>query len=237
VRKEKRGKRGERNEATSCEPGTGRLSAHSSALPSMFPPSAQKGGKRQLGLMAADTDTSYLLGHIQGCCPQSLVCPLLREELPRIMPPPHEPLSTGCLLGDIGDFLVDVLVVTSELAQVLVKGHRIRNHTTRLLSVLSGEPDLRTTDYLDDKHEALKSVTIRTPLLHNNPSLIPISTASDKSLPTFVRLETRSTAFGRAHRRSLRTSLQTTGRPTLLGQRHWPSANPRLHRFLVAFLQ
>ncbi len=91
----------------------------------------------------------------------TLVHPLLEAELPRIITQAgSDALPNGCLLADIGDFLLDVVDILSELAHVVVNGKHIREHNRNRMSQLEQEPDLHTTDYLDDKHAALKYVYI-----------------------------------------------------------------------------
>jgi hypothetical protein len=90
---------------------------------------------------------------------ETLVEPLLQAELPRIMAESWEGQCPGvCLLTDIGDYLVRMLDMITELARALVYGSYIRDHMRDRLLELEDEHDLRTTGYLDDKHAALKLI-------------------------------------------------------------------------------
>lgn len=87
----------------------------------------------------------------------SLIHPLLQAELPQIIERHCDgQISNECLLADVGDFLVAVMDILSDLAQVAVHGNYIRDYWDDRRDILEQEPDLHTTDYLNDKHEGLK---------------------------------------------------------------------------------
>ena len=125
-----------------------------------------KGEKREETTTAmASADLSYLFQRVQSYNRQPRVGQIMREVLPEILlsleTNSELHCDTGCFLADIGGFLVNILAVASRLAETLVNGDYISNQTTQLMSLLASEPDLRSTDYLDDKHEALEWVPRR----------------------------------------------------------------------------
>ncbi|KAK9772949.1 putative C2H2-type domain-containing protein [Seiridium cardinale] len=102
-------------------------------------------------------DSLYFFDQIGGYSQRYSVCSLLEDSLSQIVEQyTRESQSHGCLLADMGDFLVTVMAITSEIAQHLVKGNHIIKYTSDRKSLL--EPDLSTADYLDDKHDALKKI-------------------------------------------------------------------------------
>ncbi|KAK0744874.1 hypothetical protein B0T21DRAFT_358586 [Apiosordaria backusii] len=106
-------------------------------------------------------DMLHLFDHEQACPEDSLVCGQLRGELRgliSLLQQQNSTVSTGCYLADLGNFLVKALYITSELARSMVKTQNIRGYTEDLATFLEQEPDLRSTEYLNGKHEALKKV-------------------------------------------------------------------------------
>ena len=108
-----------------------------------------------------NANVPFFFDHIGGSSGQTSISSLLQTELPGIIAQhyngsPQQKLSNDCLLVEIGNFLVSVLEITSDLAQSLVMGHHIRDQTVDRRSMLEQEPDLHTIDYLDDKNEALR---------------------------------------------------------------------------------
>ncbi|KAK0659140.1 hypothetical protein QBC41DRAFT_50238 [Cercophora samala] len=104
-------------------------------------------------------DMLHLFDHEQACSDDSLACALLREKLRELITGLEKQSLSGCPLDDIGRFLVNILRLASELARSVIKGHHIREFTTGLAPFLAREPGLRSTKYLDGKHEALKSAS------------------------------------------------------------------------------
>ncbi|KAK4171057.1 hypothetical protein QBC36DRAFT_340682 [Triangularia setosa] len=103
-------------------------------------------------------DMLHLFSHEQACADNSLVCALLREEIRGLITGLQQQSLSGCPLEDIGNFLVNILYLASELARSVIKGHYIREFTTGLAPFLARESDLRSTKYVDGKYEALKKI-------------------------------------------------------------------------------
>jgi hypothetical protein len=81
----------------------------------------------------------------------------LLSELPRIatgMPWPAAP--TGCLLTDMGNYLLRVLHVLASFAENLLEKDLISAYLDTRIQELAAEDDLSTANYIDDKHAALK---------------------------------------------------------------------------------
>ncbi|KFA69548.1 hypothetical protein S40285_10492 [Stachybotrys chlorohalonatus IBT 40285] len=96
----------------------------------------------------------YFADGIRNSCQPGFVHDFLQSQLPRILErrvrgwPDHD-----CLLAELGDFLVAVMDITSDVAQGLVIGGHISEYASSRGPLLT--PDLSTSDYLEEKHEAL----------------------------------------------------------------------------------
>lgn len=105
-------------------------------------------------------DVPLFFERILGYNGQTLVYPLIQTELPRIVSRQQDGLrsqaSNRCLLADMGDFLINILDITSELAEKLVLGRHIRDYANDNKASLAQEDDLHSTDYLFQKEKALK---------------------------------------------------------------------------------
>ncbi|VBB84699.1 Putative protein of unknown function [Podospora comata] len=104
-------------------------------------------------------DLLHLFDHEQACSGDSLVCALLRKQFHDLITGLQQQSLSGCPLEDIGNFLVNILHLASELARSVVKSQHLRDFTTDLAPFLAREPGLRSTKYLDGKHEALKKIS------------------------------------------------------------------------------
>lgn len=63
---------------------------------------------------------------------------------------------TGCLIADIGNYLVRLLHILATFAQSLLSKDLISAHIDEKIQDLVAEDDLHTANFLDDKHAALK---------------------------------------------------------------------------------
>ncbi len=99
----------------------------------------------------------HVFSSIWGLGSHDSVYNLLQGELPHILGRcTRRNQDNDCLLAEVGDFLVTVMEITAELAQVLVQG----GHVTHYISNcgLLDDKTLATTEYLDDQHDILKWV-------------------------------------------------------------------------------
>ncbi|EXJ92218.1 hypothetical protein A1O3_00768 [Capronia epimyces CBS 606.96] len=73
-------------------------------------------------------------------------------------PPDSE---SGCLLADIGDYLVRCIVVLSRVAEELADGVHVRRYATAGIEYMeegSGFSDLGLLSYMDNKHKSLRQL-------------------------------------------------------------------------------
>jgi len=69
--------------------------------------------------------------------------------------------ASGCLLTDIGDFLVRVIEQVALLVHELVGGNHVRTYTSVKVQEMDDEhgfSELREFGYLEETHRSLKSV-------------------------------------------------------------------------------
>jgi hypothetical protein len=81
----------------------------------------------------------------------------LLSELPRIaagMPWPTAP--TGCLLADVGNYLIRILHVLASFAENLLEEKLISGYIDARIQDLAAEDDLSTANYIDDKYAAIQ---------------------------------------------------------------------------------
>ena len=61
-----------------------------------------------------------------------------------------------CPLADIGEYILRVLQIHSQFANYLIHSNLIPNHISSKSATLVDEDDGSSTDYLDEKFQALK---------------------------------------------------------------------------------
>ena len=84
---------------------------------------------------------------------------LFRSELPGIVPKVgrRKNYRPGvCPLADIGEYILRVLTIHTHFTNHLIHGSFIGNHIESRLASLINEDDGSATDYLEEKHQALK---------------------------------------------------------------------------------
>ena len=106
--------------------------------------------------MDAETERLFdaaQLGHVEG----SHVTHIIRHEISRALATARRAERLGeCLLADFGEYFVEMMDAISHIAHALANGGYIREYTRNKAAELANEADLHTTDYLDEKHLALK---------------------------------------------------------------------------------
>src|ERR1700712_4834754 len=84
---------------------------------------------------------------------------IVRSELERAVANGWQPDGPGeRLLADLGAYLVRILDIVALLADAVVNGEHVPGYVRQIATELVNEPDMRTTDYLDEKHTALAYV-------------------------------------------------------------------------------
>lgn len=92
----------------------------------------------------------------------SRIIPIVRSEVSRALAGCRQPDNTGaCLLADLGNYIIQIIDILSQIASALAFGNYIPDYTREKAIELASEHDLRTTDYLDEKHVALKRVAYK----------------------------------------------------------------------------
>jgi hypothetical protein len=70
--------------------------------------------------------------------------------------------DSGCLLNDMGDFLVQTSAALAQLADGVVNGHHIDIYIEKRVNEMDQQhelSDMSTLDSLDEKHSLLKCVS------------------------------------------------------------------------------
>jgi len=86
---------------------------------------------------------------------------IVEEKLATIRIPLPEWQDSGCLLADMGQFLLRSTHHLSQLANSVANGHHVDIYIKQKVEDIEQESDfsdLETLDYLDQKHNSLKSV-------------------------------------------------------------------------------
>lgn len=102
---------------------------------------------------------------------------IIRKKLAEVASSIPEWRGSGCLLADIGDFLVRASIIFSGLADAVVHGQHIDTHTELKIQEMEEDHDfseLSYLDYLNAKHLALKCVPIGFSLLYSPAAISPI---------------------------------------------------------------
>lgn len=108
--------------------------------------------------MSLDASTLHFFEHIRlDRKPPTWIEERLLSELPRIATDmPWPTAHTGCLLADIGNYLVRILHVLASFAENLLDEKLISGYIDARIQELAAEDDLSTANYIDDKHVALQ---------------------------------------------------------------------------------
>ncbi|KFY16396.1 hypothetical protein V492_01381 [Pseudogymnoascus sp. VKM F-4246] len=86
---------------------------------------------------------------------------IVQEKLPDIRIPVPEWQDSGCLLADMGDYLLRSTHHLSQLADGVVNAHHVYIYIKQRVDNIEQEndfSDLETLDYLDEKHNSLKLI-------------------------------------------------------------------------------
>ena len=86
---------------------------------------------------------------------------IIQEKLSTVRIPVSEWRDSGCLLADMGDYLLRATHHLSQLADALVNGHHVDIYIKQRVEDTEQENDFSDLDilqYLDSKHNSLKSV-------------------------------------------------------------------------------
>lgn len=95
--------------------------------------------------------------------PNSWLDTIIRQNLSSIATSSQEWQTSGCLMADIGEFFVRSMADLTTLADSTVNGHHINAYTRTKLDEMDRQndfSDLSPLDYLDEKHTALKFVSL-----------------------------------------------------------------------------
>lgn len=95
---------------------------------------------------------------------ESWICDRVRVILPNIFAASNAPSPTAhgelCYVGETGDFVTNALNVLSQLATVVVQSEEFVLHLNSRAILLAEEADLSGVAALDEKHLALKCVSL-----------------------------------------------------------------------------
>lgn len=87
---------------------------------------------------------------------------LVKRELEQIVASQPPLPDSGCLLEDLGIFLVQASAVLSRLSRGVVDGEHINTYaknTIEIMTIQDGFSNLQPIDYMHDKHNTLKYIT------------------------------------------------------------------------------
>jgi hypothetical protein len=106
--------------------------------------------------MSAEIPTQLFLSEPQG----TWLDEILQEKVAEAASSVPASASTGCLLTDIGDFLVRHTNILSHIANSVVYGQHINIYTKEKIREMGRDHDfseLSSLDYMNKKHTTLKS--------------------------------------------------------------------------------
>lgn len=72
---------------------------------------------------------------------------------------PQPEVNTGCILADIGNYLIRSMTMLSQLSIILANGHHVRQYADKGLDFVyraNGFSDLDIIHYMNSKHQALR---------------------------------------------------------------------------------
>jgi hypothetical protein len=113
--------------------------------------------------MSAEILTQLFLGETQN----TWLDEILRQQVAEVAASEPALTPSGCLLTDMGDFLVRATNILSRLANGVVHGQHIKIYTKEKVREMREDHDLSelsSLEYMDKKHTSLKFATVDRPL-------------------------------------------------------------------------
>jgi hypothetical protein len=113
--------------------------------------------------MSAEILTQLFLGETQN----PRLDEILWQKIAEAIASQPDLTPSGCLLTDMGNFLLRATSILSGLAKGMVSGQHIRTYTKEKVREMREDHDfseLDSLEYMDEKHKFLKFVTVDRPL-------------------------------------------------------------------------
>ena len=113
--------------------------------------------------MSAEILTQLFLGETQN----TWLNEILRQQVAEVAASEPALTPSGCLLTDMGDFLVRATNILSRLANGVVHGQHIKIYAKEKVREMREDHDLSELsllEYMDKKHTSLKFATVDRPL-------------------------------------------------------------------------